>query len=386
VEEEVMLLDSEGSLAESSDAVLDRLSGTLAKRTTPETHAAVVEVKTGVHARVADAAAELESLRGELTLQLNRIDIHPAGAGTYPLDSPAQSRVSTAQRYSVVTESMRSLARREPTMALHVHIGIPDPDDAVRVLGALRRNLPVLLALSANSPFSHGQDSGFASLRTAIFQGFPRTGPPRHFVDYADYVAAIEVLISSGALPDPSWLWWDVRLQPALGTVEVRVMDAQFGVGYSTPLIALVQSLARLELEGKPPVREVAPEVLAENRFLAARDGSDACLIDPRHGRLSPLANVVDELVRCCRPHASALGCSLELDQVPRLAAANGADCQRATAAEQPDLTALVASLVARFVSPRPVATGAAPARFLTNRPANASSDHAALDPPYPLD
>ena len=121
-----------------------------------------------------------------------------------------------------------------------------------------------------------------------IFQAFPRSGPPRFFADNPDYVQTIDALIASGAIPDPSFLWWDVRLQPALGTVEVRVMDAQSRLLDVTPLVALIQSLACLELEGEPSAVVLSAEVLAENRFLAARDGMDAWLIDPAARRLVP--------------------------------------------------------------------------------------------------
>ena len=237
-------------------------------------------------------------------------------------------------------------------MALHVHVGAPDPEDAIRLLNGLRRNIPVLLALSANSPFWQGRDCGFASARTVIFQAFPRAGPPRFFADYADYVDTVDELIASGAIPDPSFLWWDVRLQPALGTVEVRVMDAQSRVRDITPLVALIQSLARLELEGEPSSVVPSAEVLAENRFLAARDGMDARLIDPAARCLIPVREMLDSLLADCRPHALALGCAGALDRVPRLAAANGADRQRKFVALNPRLDELVASLADRFLAP----------------------------------
>src|SRR5205085_10077741 len=139
--------------------------------------------------------------------------------------------------------------------------------DAIRLLNGLRNRIPVLLALSANSPFWQGRDSGFASARTLLFQAFPRTGVPRWFANYADYVEAVDGLIASGAVPDPSLLWWDIRLQPALGTVEVRVMDAQSSGREVAPLVALIQSLARLELEGERSAVPLGAEVLAENRF-----------------------------------------------------------------------------------------------------------------------
>ena len=271
----------------------------------------------------------------------------PASPATYPLVYSGESRVSGAGRYRLIAESMRALARREPTLALHVHVGVPDPEDAIRLLNGLRSAVPLLVALSANSPFSQGRDTGFASARTVIFQGFPRTGTARRFRDYADYVGAVDALIASGALPGPSFLWWDVRLQPALGTVEVRVMDAQTTVGDSAALIALVLSLARAILEEDEPEVDVGTEVLAENRFLAARDGLSARLIEPVKCQLSPARGLLDALVARCRAHADAVG-AVELDRVRRLAAVSGADRQRAWARAD-GLVELVSRLVQRY-------------------------------------
>ena len=244
-------------------------------------------------------------------------------------------------------------------MALHVHVGVPAPEDAIRVLNGLRRQIPVLLALSANSPFWQGRDSGFASARTHIFQAFPRAGPPRFFADYADYTGAVDALIAPGAIPDPSFLWWDVRLQPALGTVEVRVMDAQSTVREVAPLVALIQSLARLELEGETSAAAAGAEVLAENRFLAARDGMGARLIDPIARSLVPVREALEALLVDCRPHAAALGCAPALDRVRWLAAATGADRQRAFAAGRGGLDELVARLAGRFLAPSGLAATA---------------------------
>jgi carboxylate-amine ligase len=355
VEEELMLLSGAPAHAPSpsSDAVLSRLSGELAACISRETHASVIELTTGIHGGVTEAAAELAVLRSQLARELSEQGLHAACAGTYPLARRDDVRTSDAGRYGLIGESMRMLATREPTLALHVHVGVPDPEDAIRLLNGFREVVPVLLALSANSPFSGGRDSGFASSRTVIFQAFPRTGTARWFASYSDYVVAVDALIASGALPDPSFLWWDVRLQPALGTVEVRAMDAQSSVGDSAPLVALVQSLAMLVLEGGPPNRASAPEVLAENRFLAARDGLQAQLINPATLRLEPVDEFVYDLVERCRPCAAALGCSAELEQVGRLAAANGADRQRAWARED-GLLGLVATLSRRFTAPEP--------------------------------
>ena len=353
VEEEVMLLEpSDWSLAQSSDEVLRRLSDELSAQTSPETHAAVVELATGIHSDVDRVVTELASLRNRFARELSAMGLTAATAGTHPLTVREETEVSGAARYRDLDDSMRVLARREPTMALHVHVGVPAPEDAIRLLNGLRRNIPILLALSANSPFWQGRDSGFASARTVIFQAFPRTGPPRFFAGYADYVEAIDALIASGSIPDPSFLWWDVRLQPRLGTVEVRVMDAQSTVSEVAPVIALIQSLARLELEGDSSPVVLGAEVLAENRFLAARDGMDARLIDPVAQCLIPAREMLDSLLERCRPHALALGCAGALDGVQRLAAANGAARQRAFVARDGRLDDLLASLAGRFLAP----------------------------------
>ena len=344
-----MLLDrSDHSPAQASDWVLDRLSSELFEHVSPETHAAVVELTTGVHEDVAGAVAELAELRGRLSEQLRSMGLCAASAGTYPLAGPNEVRVSSAQRYEAVAAEMRMLARREPTMALHVHVGVPDPEDAIRLLNGLRGVLPLLVALSANSPFCRGRDSGFASARVLSYRGFPRTGTARRFPDYADYVQTVNPLIASGALSDPSFLWWDVRMQPVLGTVEIRVMDAQSAVVDSAPLIALVQSLSRLVLEGEPLKHAMDPEVLAENRFLAARDGLDSRLVDPVKCQLVPARPLLIWLLAKCRPHAAALGCSAELEQVARLAAVSGAERQRARA-RQAGLAGLIATPSAQF-------------------------------------
>lgn len=328
VEEEIMLLNpADFSLSQSGEKVLRRFSGELYAHASPETHASVIELVTGIHSDVAGAVRELAALRGQLDRELRAMGLVAASLGTYPLAYAGETRVSGAARYEIVGKSMRMLARREPTMALHIHIGIPDPEDAIRVLNGLRRAVPILLALSANSPYSGGHDTGFASARTVIFQGFPRTGIPRRFADYGDYVRTVDLLISSGALPDASFLWWDVRLQPTLGTVEIRVMDAQTTVVDTGALIALVRMLARLELEGDPTYTP-GPEVLAENRFLAARDGLEACLIDPEHCSLIPVKTLLEAQLERCYAHADPVS-AIELERVTRLTAANGADRQR---------------------------------------------------------
>ena len=350
VEEEVMLLDARDRWpAPVSEHVRDRLPEDLAEHVSLETHAAVLELATGVHADVRGAAGEIGVLRRGLARELKPSGLAAASAAMHPLAGAEATRVCQSPRYRIVSRSMRWLAQRDPTLALHVHVGVPDPEEAVRLLNRLREDVPILLALSSNSPYRHGEDTGFASTRTSVFGGFPRTGIPRTFAGYADYVQSIEPLIASGALPDPTFLWWDVRLQPRLGTVEVRAMDAQTSIAETAALAALVQSLARLTLEGETRHLPVASEVLAENCFLAARDGMDARLVDPGARTLVPVRALAEALVDDCRPHAAALGCAAELAGVHRLAYANGAARQRAWCSAGGDLRSMLTAIITQF-------------------------------------
>lgn len=347
IEEEVMLLSPRTWLpASRCEDVLRALPGGVAECARAETHGSALELATAPARTVAEGAAQLRVLRASLAKTLEGLDLRAAAAGTHPTARWEDVEVSPGARYQFVHASMRELARREPTFGLHVHVAIPEAETALRALNAIRGHLPVLLALSANSPFWQGRDSGLASARTPAFGAFPRTGPPRWFADYADYVEAIDVLVRCDAIPEPTFLWWDARLQPRFGTLEVRIMDAQTRVADTAAIAALVQCLVRLECE-REPVDEAA-EVLDENRFIAARDGMEARLIEPAAGRRRPVRDRLAELVEACEPIARELGCVAELAGVARLAAAPGAARQRALAGG--DLDRLTAALSDAFV------------------------------------
>ncbi|HYI17371.1 MAG TPA: YbdK family carboxylate-amine ligase, partial [Solirubrobacteraceae bacterium] len=248
LEEEVMLVDPhDWALASRIDDVLPALPGEIAEHAAAETHGSALELFTGPHATAAGAAAELAELRAGLESSLDGLGLRAAVAGTHPFAQWSDVEVSPGARYQSIYDSMRELARREPTFALHVHVAVPDEEAAVRALRGMRVHVPLLLALAANSPFWQGRDTGLAAARVPIFGTFPRVGIPRPFDDYADYVEAIDVLLRCGAFPEPTFLWWDVRLQPKLGTLEIRVMDAQTRATDNAALAALVQCLVRLE-------------------------------------------------------------------------------------------------------------------------------------------
>jgi carboxylate-amine ligase len=355
IEEEVMLLTPKAwSLAHRIETVLPRIPEEVSHQASAETHGSALELQTGVHLQVPSASAELTGLRSRLVATLDGLGLRAAAAGTHPFAIWQEIAVSRDARHQLVYGSMRELARREPTFALHVHVGIPDPETAIRVANRMRVHLPMLLALSANSPFWQGRDTGLASARTPLFQAFPRVGVPQTFDSYEHYVEAVDLLLRCDAVPEPTFLWWDVRPQPRFGTVEVRIMDAQTRVEDTAALVALTQSLARLEAEEGFASESMVELGLAisENRFLAARDGVEAELIDPDLERRVPLREMLDDLLASCRPHAQDLGCEAELEGVVELSAANGATRQCKVADERRTLPGLVAALADDFRRP----------------------------------
>jgi glutamate---cysteine ligase / carboxylate-amine ligase len=334
-----MLLDPERwALAYRLDDVLPVLSAGLTRKMSAETHSCTLELAGGVHTGVRAAVAELAAVSG--------------GA-----------------RYQALYEKMRELARREPTFALHVHVGVPDPELAIVTADRLRAHLPLILAVSGNSPYWRGRDSGMASFRTPLFQGFPRSGVPRRFGSYRSYIDAVDVMLRAEIFPEPTFIWWDVRVQPRLGTVEVRIADAQTRMAATAGIAALIQALVRMEAtEGyAAPELVGAQEVLEENRFIAARDGMDARLIDVGTATQVPVREQLEELLAVCEPHADDLGSRAELDELRALMESPGADGQRA-AVREGGLSGLVASLASAFVeegsgTPAPAATAGSPAR-----------------------
>src|ERR1700733_12242627 len=301
VEEEVMLLDpaNDWSLAQRIDEVLPQLSARLGERVAGETHGSAVELSTDPHAAVDDAVDQVHRLRATLSKELAAAGLRAASAGTHPFAVWSEMQIAGGDRHQAVYGSMRELARREPTFALHVHIGVGDPERAIELYNRLRGHLALLLALAANSPFWQGRDTGLASARVPIFQAFPRVGVPRRLDDYSEYVETVDLLLRCHAFPEPTFLWWDVRPQPRFGTVEVRIMDAQITGVETAALAALVQSIAHLELEEgyHTDPQWDRPELLAENRFIAARDGMSARLIDPVAEQRIPARRVLATLL-----------------------------------------------------------------------------------------
>jgi carboxylate-amine ligase len=244
-----------------------------------------------------------------------------AAAGTHPFSLYEHQKITARDRYRALVEMLQYIARRELVFGMHVHVAVPSPEACLAVMEGVLIELPVLLALSGNSPFWRGEATGLQSTRSAIFAAFPRSGLPPRFESYDDYADAVGFMESTGAIGDYTHLWWDVRPHPRFGTLELRVMDVQTRLEDTLALAAYVQSLVGLlvrQFEAGEPVLSYHRMLLAENKWLAARYGLDAPLMDLGAGKRvkMPARTLARRRLKELKPVARELGCGKELARV----------------------------------------------------------------------
>jgi carboxylate-amine ligase len=325
VEEELFLVDPVSGLqTNSSEAVLERLGETVGT-VERELHACQVELITGVHTSVGEAVRELAGLRRAV----RRTGAALLGSGTHPVAGEGDAAITDRERYERI-HFLLGDAVVTPVAGLHIHVGMPDSETAIKVFNGLRRDLPLLLALAANSPFRHGRDTGLASARELSLRGWPRSGTPRALRDFADFCEMSQLLTRAADVPDYTWFWWKLRPHPRLGTVEIRALDAQASLADAGALIALVHCLARDAAE-REPVENHPPELIDEGIFRAARFGVRGELPDTQ-GRRRPVADLLEDALERVDARAFQLGCGEELARLPELLKrGGGAGMQRST-------------------------------------------------------
>jgi glutamate---cysteine ligase / carboxylate-amine ligase len=336
VEEEYMLLDPASfDLVQHVDTVLTAVQdGEFTERIGPELMQSVVEISTPVCRTAGDVDSELRRLRSYVTEIARGKDLRLGSAGTHPFSLFERQRITARDRYHNLVDQLQYIARRELIFGLHIHVAVDDPEKAIKVTSALLSHLAELLALSANSPFWRGETTGLASSRQMVFAAFPRSGPPPRFRDYADYAEVVGQLEKTGCIADYTHIWWDIRLHPRFGTIEVRVMDAISRVEDTTALAAYVQGLVKHYSEVYDAGRELPSYhriLTTENKWLAARYGIEAPVVDLLTGRRNrvPVAQLVRRALREIEPHARELGSERELEGIRDiLARGNGADRQ----------------------------------------------------------
>ena len=354
LEEEYMLLDPHTwDLVQHIDSMLARIGGEFEARVTSELMQSVIEVTTPVCRTPAEVARQLRRLRGYVAEIARADDCRFASAGTHPFSLFERQRITARERYRKLVEQMQYVARRELIFGMHVHAAVDDPEKAIQVANGLLVHLPEFLALSASAPVWRGEPTGLASSRQMVFAAFPRSGVPPRFESYQEFAELIGQLERTGCIADYTHIWWDIRLHPRLGTVELRVCDAVTRVDDAIALAAYYQALVKMlsehvESVGVPP--SFHRVLTNENKWLAARHGLSAQVMDLVTGRRNrvPIAQLVRRTLRDLEPHARELGSERELAGIEEiLARGNGAEEQLRVWNANRDIAEVVEELAA---------------------------------------
>jgi glutamate---cysteine ligase / carboxylate-amine ligase len=349
IEEELMILDAES--LELVNAIESLLEAAPSEQVKPELMESVLEIATSPQPNAAAAGVELRELRARVAGAAADKGLAIGSAGTHPFGMWEDQRIVARPRYRDLVSDLRFVVRQELLFGQHVHVGLDSPEKAIHVANGMRVHVPLLLALSANSPFWRADATGLASTRMPIFRALPRVGIPPTYADWADYQASIDFMVRTGAIEDYTFLWYDVRPHPNLGTVEIRVMDAQTRVEHSLALAALIQAMVKElaeHFDAGGQLRPYPPQMIDENKWLAARHGLEGELVDlPSHQRV-PTRELARRVLDRLRGHAEELGSADELAAIEDLLArGNGAERQRVVYEANHDLREVVAEIVA---------------------------------------
>jgi carboxylate-amine ligase len=340
LEEELLLVDGETLMPADRASELVRALAPESGEIKHDLYEAMIECSTPVVRSAPEGVETLEALRATL----RDAGASFIGAGLHPAAAFGEVEHVPLERYEAIRETMRGLVSRTPTAALHVHVGMPDPETALEVCNRLRAHLPLLQALAAHSPYWYGHDSGLASARSVMFRAFPRSTIPPTFMSWEHYEEVVRWCLAAGDLPDYTYLWWDVRPSPSLGTVEVRAMDAQSSLESVCGIAALVHALAVACADG---AEELAPppEALLESSFRAGRDGVDATIW--WRGALRPLREVGADALELARPYARDLDGEDALEEVERILREGSGAARMRAAHDEGGMCAVLAGLEA---------------------------------------
>lgn len=334
VEEEFQLLDPQThELVPVVDQLLERVSEEARGNIKHELMQSVVETATVVCSDIGNAVQDLRRLREEVIAAAEQVGAVVASAGTTPVSCWEDQAITEQPRYRDIVARLQWVARRELIFGLHVHVGVDSADKCMYVFNAIREELPLLLALSANSPFWQGATTGMQSSRIKVFDAFPRSGmPPALAGGWDEYDALLARGAKTGLIPDHTYVWWDVRPHPDFGTIEIRICDAQTRLRDTAGLSALVQALVawhgdRFDAGERLP--DVVPQLLLEeNRWSAARYGLDGEMVDFTTDALVPTRHLVAQLLDRTEPVARRLGSSEWFDAIAGMLDRTGASRQ----------------------------------------------------------
>src|SRR5213596_1667772 len=282
IEEEFQIIDPETrELRSHIQQILADGKMILKEHVKPEMHQSVVELGTEICNDASCARQQVIELRSELATLAAQHGLKIASAGTHPFSHWMDQLITVDERYATIVKDMQQIARANLIFGLHVHVGIPDREEGIDIMNQARYFLPHLYALSVNSPFWLGQNTGLKAYRQMIFERFPRTGIPDTFESLAEYEEYLKLLVATGCIDNAKKIWWDIRLHPFFDTLEFRICDAQTRVDDTLAIAALIQALiSKLHklLRQNVTFRIYRRRLLDENRWRASRYGIDGKL------------------------------------------------------------------------------------------------------------
>ena len=284
IEEEYQVIDPETrELISHDQQIVSEAAKVLDEQVKAEMHQAVVEVGTNICKNITEARTEITYLRKSISDIAKSLGFRIGAAGTHPFSEWQKQLITPNPRYDEIVNELQDTARSNLIFGLHVHVGIEDKAVALHLTNAMRYFLPHLFALSTNSPFWEGRNTGFKSFRSKVFDKFPRTGIPGVFDNLADYENYVNLLVKTKCIDNPKKIWWDIRVHPFFPTLEVRICDAQMTIDETMSIAALIQAIVvklyRLKLQNLNFIT-YHRALINENKWRASRYGIDGKLID----------------------------------------------------------------------------------------------------------
>src|SRR5713101_1186063 len=351
IEEEFAIVDPETrELRSHIQEILEGGKVMLKEQIKPEMHQSVVELGTEICDSISCARDHVIELRSKLAQLAGNSGLKIASVGTHPFSHWRDQLITQGERYQEIVKDMQQLARANLIFGLHVHVGIPNRESAIHVMNQARYFLPHIYALSANSPFWVGQDTGLKGYRLKVFERFPRTGIPDAFESLSEYEDYCKLLVKTGCVDNAKKIWWDIRLHPFFDTLEVRVCDAQSRVDDTLAIAALIQAviakLHKLQLQNMS-FRIYRRRLIDENRWRASRYGIDGKLIDFGKETEVETRSLLNELLEFISTEVDELGSKNEMRHVERIMReGTGADRQLAAFERAHDMKAVVDQIV----------------------------------------
>ena len=317
----------------------------------PEMHQSVIEVGTGICKDIKEAKRQIFELRSGIVDLAKQNGLRLAASGTHPFADWRKQEIYPDQRYAEIVEDMKMVARANLIFGLHVHVGVEDRETAIHLMNAARYFLPHILALSTNSPFWLGMDTGLKSYRCKVFDKFPRTNIPDYFPSWGEYESFINLLVQTKCIDNAKKIWWDIRIHPNFPTLEFRVCDIPMRADETIAIAALIQAtVAKLYKlhAANTGFRLYRRALIMENKWRALRYGIDGKLIDFGKGTEVPLRDLMYEYLHLIDDVVDDLGSREEINYIHRiLEHGSGADRQMRVFNETNDLTKVVDYIIA---------------------------------------